>query len=63
MDIKCPTCGKVIPSPSTKKDGKKQFNSKYFPFCSQRCKLIDLGAWFDEGYSIPSADSDQEQDI
>jgi uncharacterized protein len=24
------------------------------PFCSERCRLVDLGAWLDEGYSIPS---------
>lgn len=23
------------------------------PFCSERCKLIDLGRWLDEGYSLP----------
>jgi len=23
------------------------------PFCSRRCKLIDLGQWLDEGYRIP----------
>ncbi|HMY27550.1 MAG TPA: DNA gyrase inhibitor YacG [Agitococcus sp.] len=23
------------------------------PFCSERCKLIDLGAWASESYSIP----------
>lgn len=23
-----------------------------FPFCSERCKLIDLGRWFNEQYSI-----------
>ena len=23
------------------------------PFCSERCKLIDLGRWVDEGYGIP----------
>jgi endogenous inhibitor of DNA gyrase (YacG/DUF329 family) len=32
------------------------------PFCSERCKLIDLGAWAEERYSIPGvanlADSD-----
>ncbi len=26
------------------------------PFCSARCKLIDLGAWATEGYSIPVDD-------
>jgi endogenous inhibitor of DNA gyrase (YacG/DUF329 family) len=23
-----------------------------FPFCSERCKLIDLGSWFDESYKL-----------
>ena len=23
-----------------------------FPFCSERCKLVDLGAWLDETYRI-----------
>jgi len=31
----------------------------YFPFCSKRCKLIDLGAWLDADYRI--ADSRYEQ--
>ena len=63
MEFKCPKCGKVTPSTCTDKDGKKQFNSKFFPFCSERCKLIDMGAWFDGDYSIASEDSDQEQDF
>ena len=25
---------------------------KFFPFCSERCKLIDLGAWLDGDYRI-----------
>jgi endogenous inhibitor of DNA gyrase (YacG/DUF329 family) len=27
--------------------------SKALPFCSERCRLIDLGRWLDEGYSLP----------
>jgi uncharacterized protein len=27
--------------------------SEWRPFCSERCKLIDLGAWFSEQRSIP----------
>lgn len=23
------------------------------PFCSDRCRLIDLGRWLDEGYALP----------
>jgi len=26
---------------------------RWKPFCSERCKLIDLGAWFDESNCIP----------
>jgi hypothetical protein len=26
---------------------------RWKPFCSERCKLIDLGAWFDESNRIP----------
>jgi endogenous inhibitor of DNA gyrase (YacG/DUF329 family) len=32
---------------------------KYFPFCSQRCKLIDLGAWLDAEYRV--SDQPEEQ--
>lgn len=28
-------------------------NNPHRPFCSERCKLIDLGAWASENYSIP----------
>jgi endogenous inhibitor of DNA gyrase (YacG/DUF329 family) len=39
----CPTCQK--PAPSTNED---------FPFCSDRCRLIDLGKWASGGYVISS---------
>ena len=42
--VKCPTCGK--PAPFTT-------DNRWRPFCSERCKLIDLGAWFDESNRIP----------
>jgi endogenous inhibitor of DNA gyrase (YacG/DUF329 family) len=28
--------------------------SKAMPFCSDRCRTIDLGRWLDEGYGMPS---------
>jgi endogenous inhibitor of DNA gyrase (YacG/DUF329 family) len=40
---RCPTCRQ--PSP---RDG-----NKLFPFCSERCHLVDLGRWLDESYRIP----------
>jgi endogenous inhibitor of DNA gyrase (YacG/DUF329 family) len=35
------------------------------PFCSERCRLIDLGRWLGEGYSLPAerrADADELPD-
>lgn len=48
--VPCPNCGKpVIWSPE----------SEWRPFCSERCRLIDLGEWLDERHRISEpADSD-----
>lgn len=43
MTVKCPTC---------RKDTTWE-NNPHRPFCSERCKLVDLGAWADERYRIP----------
>lgn len=57
-EIPCPQCGK--PSLYAPENPSR-------PFCSERCRLIDLGEWASEGYQIPvepalddfsSADSD-----
>ncbi|HVT90784.1 MAG TPA: DNA gyrase inhibitor YacG [Tepidisphaeraceae bacterium] len=42
----CPICKKSVI------DDEAQRPSTY-PFCSERCKLIDLGRWFDGKYAIP----------
>ena len=36
-----------VPCPTCKKTG-HWFKAKYGPFCSHRCKLIDLGSWLSE---------------
>ena len=41
--VKCPTCDKPV-------EWSEQ--SRWKPFCSERCKLIDLGAWADGSHSI-----------
>jgi hypothetical protein len=33
---------------------------KYRPFCSERCKLADLGRWLNEDYRIPDTESAPE---
>lgn len=42
--VKCPTCGKPV-------EWSEQ--QRWRPFCSERCKLIDLGAWASEAHRIP----------
>jgi endogenous inhibitor of DNA gyrase (YacG/DUF329 family) len=48
-DVTCPICkrklaaGRLAPT---------------FPFCSDRCKLVDLGNWLGDSYVIPSAPSE-----
>ena len=34
------------------------------PFCSERCRLVDLGRWLDEAYSVPAAprEGDDEEE-
>jgi endogenous inhibitor of DNA gyrase (YacG/DUF329 family) len=49
--VKCPECGKAIEySPE----------NEYRPFCSKRCKLIDLGEWIEGRYKINSEENSQE---
>jgi endogenous inhibitor of DNA gyrase (YacG/DUF329 family) len=42
--VKCPTCGRTVAWTA---------QSPFRPFCSERCRLVDLGAWFSEQRSIP----------
>ena len=43
--IECPVCNRKVCF--------KHFSdATYFPFCSRKCKLVDLGRWFNEEYSI-----------
>ena len=61
MDFKCPTCEKVIPSATSGLNGRKQMNARFFPFCSERCRLVDLGAWLDGDYRISATNSQLEE--
>lgn len=41
----CPNCGETV----TYVPGRR---GPWFPFCSERCKMVDLGKWFDEDHRI-----------
>lgn len=45
--VACPQCGTPVEWNST---------NRFRPFCSERCKLIDLGAWASEQYRVPAPD-------
>jgi endogenous inhibitor of DNA gyrase (YacG/DUF329 family) len=55
--FRCPTCKRILKH--AEQDSSAQM--KFFPFCSERCKLIDLGAWFDAEYRIPSRPDEESQ--
>ncbi len=51
--IPCPTCNKPLAWDK---------NNPYRPFCSERCKLIDLGEWASGGHRIPGPPADFNED-
>jgi endogenous inhibitor of DNA gyrase (YacG/DUF329 family) len=57
----CPICGREVTPESHGArrpiDGAAEVLPAY-PFCSERCRLIDLGRWLGEGYRIPDKPSD-----
>jgi uncharacterized protein len=46
----CPICGKP-PVEASK------------PFCSERCREVDLGRWLSGSYVIPARDTDEDEDL
>lgn len=54
--MKCPICGKPV-----------KLDDPFMPFCSDRCRIIDLGNWASEKYVIstpaePTAQHDEDED-
>ncbi|MGA2190984.1 MAG: DNA gyrase inhibitor YacG [Steroidobacteraceae bacterium] len=47
--VKCPTCRRPV---------EWSDESVFRPFCSDRCRLIDLGAWVSEQHKIPDDSSE-----
>jgi endogenous inhibitor of DNA gyrase (YacG/DUF329 family) len=49
--VNCPTCKKPV-----------QPDAKSFPFCTERCRLVDLGNWLDGRYRIASTNDERIDD-
>lgn len=54
IEVTCPHCKKQVLWSS---------ENPSRPFCSERCKLIDLGAWAEEKHKIPSDFVDNPDDF
>ena len=52
--VNCPQCGKIVVWNTA---------NRYRPFCSERCKMIDLGQWAAESYRIPENESEQDKEL
>jgi hypothetical protein len=52
-EVDCPACGKRVPWVA---------ESRWRPFCSERCKLVDLGDWAADRHVIAGNKSDAEAD-
>lgn len=50
--VKCPTCRVEV----------QWEGNPHRPFCSERCRLIDLGAWASERYRIPGRKLERRKD-
>jgi hypothetical protein len=49
--LRCPICKKPVAP---------RAQNQFFPFCSERCKLVDLGRWLDGDYRIPDRPDESE---
>ncbi|HWO99374.1 MAG TPA: DNA gyrase inhibitor YacG [Methylococcus sp.] len=52
--VRCPRCGKPVPWVETQ---------KLRPFCSERCRLIDLGDWITGKHAIPGESAEDENPL
>ena len=55
MAAKCPQCKKAL-TPAEKDE------KKCLPFCSERCRLLDLDSWLTGRYALPAVDQQTESD-
>jgi endogenous inhibitor of DNA gyrase (YacG/DUF329 family) len=51
--VPCPRCGAAAAYTP---------DNKWRPFCSERCKMIDLGAWATESYRVPAEEQEPPDD-
>jgi endogenous inhibitor of DNA gyrase (YacG/DUF329 family) len=55
LPTRCPICKRPVPVPPPNATREQR---QMYPFCTDRCRLIDLGRWLDGAYQIPVKDDD-----
>ncbi len=51
VKVRCPRCGERV----------SWEGNPHRPFCSEKCRLIDLGRWAEEEYRVPAEDAPSEE--
>jgi len=73
----CPICARPVPAPTpeaienpkeaghlhTRVPPSADPRKSSYPFCSARCRAIDLGRWLSETYRIPGESVEQEDEL
>lgn len=59
LPTKCPICKRAVAVPPP---GASVAQRGDYPFCSDRCKVIDLGRWLSGAYQIPVKDTDDDEE-
>lgn len=50
--VKCPSCHRQT----------EYTGNEFRPFCSERCKLLDFGAWADEEFRLPTQETELSEE-
>ncbi|MCK6593966.1 MAG: DNA gyrase inhibitor YacG [Bacteriovoracaceae bacterium] len=55
LNVRCPHCGTKF----------SYYESKFRPFCTERCRMVDLGHWLEESYRVPdkSLGTDKAEEV
>jgi len=51
---RCPICGE---------HARERSENRFFPFCTERCKLVDLGKWLSGDYRVRTNETPDEDDM
>lgn len=51
LEVKCPHCEKKF----------NYYQSEFRPFCCEKCRLLDLGKWLDQSYTVPANKISEEE--